>query len=143
LVSMSVIVTVQSGFDLEYYLAHAAKEAEGSPGGYYINANSRGEAPGRWFGEGCAALGVAGEVEPGTFRHVYSLADPCTGERLGGPRRDFLRSYEARLAALLAAEPHVTFDRVHELEQQARRDTRQSPVYTDATLNFSKSISLL
>jgi hypothetical protein len=44
---------------------------------------------------------------------------------------------------LLTAEPHATADRVHQLEQQARRDTRQSPAYTDVTLSFSKSISLL
>jgi TrwC relaxase len=86
---MSVIVTVQSGFDLEYYIAQTAKESEMSPGGYYINASTRKEAPGRWFGEGCTALGIAGEVEPGTFRQVYSLVNPLTSERLGGARRDF------------------------------------------------------
>ena len=32
---------------------------------------------------------------------------------------------------------------MHQLELQARRDTRQSPAYTDVTVNFSKSISLL
>ena len=124
---MSVVVTVQSGFDLEYYTAQAGKEPEKSPGGYYINASTRGEAPGRWFGVGVSSLGLAGNVEAGTFRQVYSLTDPVTGERLGGPRRDFTRSYQARLARLLAAEPHATADRVHQLEQQARRDTRQSP----------------
>ncbi len=140
---MSVVVTVQSGFDREYYLVHAAKEPEKSPGGYYINASTQGEAPGRWFGGGCRALGVNGVVEPDKFRQVYSLANPATGERLGGPRRDFSRSYEVRLGQLLAAQPHATADRVHELEQQARRNTRQSPAYADVTLNFSKSISLL
>jgi TrwC relaxase len=140
---VSVVVTVQSGFDLEYYLVHAAKEPDKSPGEYYINASTRGEAPGHWFGEGCGYLGTPGDVEPDTFRRVYSLEDPVTGERLGGPRRDFTRSYEVRVAQLLAAEPHATAGRVHELEQQARRDTRQSPAYTDVTLNFSKSISLL
>lgn len=65
---MSVVVTVQSGFDLEYYLTHAAKEPERSPGRYYVNASTQGEAPGRWIGEGCQALGVAGEVAADTFR---------------------------------------------------------------------------
>ena len=54
---MSVVVTVQSGFDLEYYLAQAGQEPEHSPGGYYINASIRGEAPGRWFGAGAEASG--------------------------------------------------------------------------------------
>lgn len=143
LIPMSVVATVQSGFDLGYFVGSAAKEPEKSPGGYYINASTRGEAPGCWFGEGCRELGIAGDVEPSTFRQVYSLSNPATGERLGGPQRDFTRSYEARLGLLLAAEPHATADRHHELEQQARRDVRQSPAYTDVTLNFSKSISLL
>ena len=140
---MSVVVTVQSGFDLEYYLAQAGREPEHSPGGYYINASTQGEAPGRWFGAGAASLGLAGDVDADTFRQIYSLADPRTGERLGGSRRQFSRSYEARLAQFLAAEPQATADRVHQLELQARRDTRQSPAYTDVTVNFSKSISLL
>jgi hypothetical protein len=140
---MSVVVTVQSGFDLGYYLGDAAKEPEKSPGGYYINASALGEAAGRWFGDGCRALGISGEVVAGTFRQVYSLANPLTGDRLGGPRRDFTRSYEARLEQLLASEPDATADRMHELEQQARRDIRQSPAYTDVTLSFGKSISLL
>ena len=97
---MSVVVTVQSGFDLEYYLAQAGREPEHSPGGYYINASTQGEAPGRWFGAGAASLGLAGEVDPDAFRQVYSLADPRTGERLGGRRRQFSRSYEARLSAV-------------------------------------------
>lgn len=141
--TLSVVVTVRSGFDLEYYTANAAKEPERSPGGYYINASIQGEAPGRWFGRGCQHLGLAGQVSAEQFRQVYSLADPNTGERLGGPRRDFTKSYGARLAQLRAAEPHATGDRVHQLEHQARRDTRQSPAYTDVTLNYSKSISLL
>jgi len=78
-----------------------------------------------------------------TVRQVYLLTDPVTGERLGAPRSDFTRGYAARLAQLLAAEPHATAERVHELEQQTRRGTRQSPAYTDVTLSFSKSISLL
>jgi hypothetical protein len=140
---LSVVVTVRSGFDLEYYIANAARGPEHSPGGYYITAGVQGEAPGRWFGHGCQDLGLTGHVSAEQFRQVYSLADPTTGKHLGGPRRDFTRSYEARLAQLRTAEPHATADRVHQLEHQARQDTRQSPAYTDVTLNYSKSISLL
>ncbi len=140
---MSVVVTVRSGFDLDYYLAQVGKQPERSPGAYYISASIRGEAPGRWFGPGSRALGLRGEVEAEPFRQVYSLADPRTGQHLGASRRDFTRSFETRLAHLTAAEPHATADRVHQLEHQARQDTRQSPAYADVTLNFSKSISLL
>jgi TrwC relaxase len=54
----------------------------------------------------------------------------------------FSNSYEAHLARLKAAEPEATAERVHELEKQARRETRQSPAYTDITVCFSKSISI-
>ena len=141
--ALSVVVTVRSGFDLEYYTANAAKEPEHSPGGYYINASVQGEAPGRWFGPACMHLGLASNVTAEQFRQVYSLADPKTGVRLGGPRREFTRSYEKRLAQLRDAEPYATAHRAHRLEHQARQDTRQSPAYTDVTLNYSKSISLL
>jgi thymidine kinase len=140
---VSVVVTVQSGFDLDYYSAQVNKEPERSPGGYYINASIRGEVPGRWFGPAGLALSLSGDVDADQFRQVYSLVDPQTGTRLGGPRRDYTRSYEVQLAQLRAAEPHATAERVHQLEHQARQATRQSPAYTDVTLNFSKSVSLL
>ncbi len=140
---MSVVVTVQSGFDLDYFSSNVATEPEQSPGGYYISASDRGEAPGRWFGPGCSALGLTGTVAAEQFRQVYSLISPLTGGRLGGERRNFSRSYQARLAQLVAAEPHATAERIHELEQQARRDTRRSPAYTDVTVSFCKSVSLL
>ncbi len=52
---------------------------------------------------------------------------------------------EARLhlAGLLAAEPHATAARRLELEREAARLTRQTAPYTDVTVSFSKSISVL
>ena len=47
------------------------------------------------------------------------------------------------LARLRAAEPHATAERVVELEREAARATRQPAVYTDVTVSFSKSISVL
>lgn len=44
---------------------------------------------------------------------------------------------------LLAAEPHATAERKIELEREAASATRQTPAYTDTTISFSKSISLL
>jgi len=121
---LAVVVTVAKGYDLGYiWKTQGETAAEHVTGGYYINASVQGEAPGRWFGRGCQDLGLAGEVSADQFRQVYSLADPTTGKHLGGPRRDFTRSYEARLAQLRAAEPCATADRVHQLEHQARQDT--------------------
>ena len=42
-----------------------------------------------------------------------------------------------------AAEPHATAERVIELEREAAQATRQAAAYTDVTVSFSKSISVL
>jgi hypothetical protein len=44
---------------------------------------------------------------------------------------------------LRAAEPHATAERLIELEREAAQATRQPAVYTDVTVSFSKSISVL
>jgi AAA domain/TrwC relaxase len=41
------------------------------------------------------------------------------------------------------AEPHATAERLIELEREAAQATRQPAVYTDVTVSFSKSISVL
>jgi len=45
-------------------------------------------------------------------------------------------------ARLLAAEPHATAERQRELRIEAAGRARQSPLYFDLTISFSKSISL-
>ena len=45
-------------------------------------------------------------------------------------------------ARLLAAEPHATADRKHELRIEAARQARQSPLFFDLTISPSKSISI-
>jgi len=47
------------------------------------------------------------------------------------------------LARLKAAEPHATAERLIELEREAAQATRQPAAYTDVTVSFSKSISVL
>lgn len=71
-----------------------------------------------------------------------SSDDPRTGQHLGrAPGR--YATFEDHLAWLTAAEPHATTERLLELERQAAQATRQSPAYTDLTVSFSKSISIL
>ena len=110
-----------------------------------MNAAQQGEAAGRWFGPGAAALGLQGEVKHADYLVVYAErpADPRTGEPLGAAKRDYSRSYEATLAQLKAAEPHATAERLAELQKQARAMTRQSPAYTDVTAEQAKSVSIL
>ena len=141
---MGVVVTAASGFDLEYAWRGQAAGTERTAGGYYMNAAQAGEAPGRWFGAGAAALGLADglQVERGVYDAVFDQKHPFTGEQLGR-RRAAGSSYRLHLAGLLAAEPHATAERRLELQREAARLTRQTAPYTDVTVSFSKSISVL
>src|SRR5436190_15390211 len=143
---MAVVVTVAKGYDLGYvWKNQACKEgAEQTIGGYYINAAQAGEPPGRWWGPGAQALGfTSGQtVERGPYDAVYQQRDPATGETLGRARGNYVRFAE-HLARLQAAEPHATGERLIELEREAAKATRQPAAYTDVTVSFSKSISVL
>ena len=142
---MAVVVTVAKGYDLGYVWKNQGQPGpERSTGGYYINAAQAGEAPGRWWGPGAAALDLAPGtvVERRPYTAVYEQIDPRTGEKLGRPRGSYTK-YADHLARLMAAEPHATAERLIELERQAAQATRQPAAYTDVTVSFSKSISVL
>ena len=88
---MAVVVTVAKGYDLGYVWKNQAQNdgGEKTVGGYYINAAQAGEPPGRWWGPGARALGLApGQaVERKPYDAVYQQIDPRTGAGLGrGPR---------------------------------------------------------
>jgi TrwC relaxase len=95
-------------------------------------------------GPGAQALGfMAGQVvERRPHDAVYRQVDPRTGDKLGRSRGSYL-TYADHLARLKAAEPHATADRLIELEREAAQATRQPAAYTDVTVSFSKSISVL
>ena len=142
---MAAVVTVAKGYDLGYVWKNQGQPGpERSTGGYYINAAQAGEPPGRWWGPGAAALGLAPGtvVERRQYTAVYEQIDPRTGEKLGRPRGSYTK-YADHLARLMAAEPHATAERLIELERQAAQATRQPAAYTDVTVSFSKSISVL
>ena len=81
-------------------------------------------------------------VERQPYDAVYQQIDPRTGTRLGRPRGRY-PTFADHLARLTAAEPHATAERLIELEREAARLTRQPAAYTDVTISFSKSISVL
>jgi AAA domain/TrwC relaxase len=142
---MAVVVTAASGYDLGYvWRGQDQPVSEKNAGGYYMNAALSGEAEGRWFGPGAEALGLAtGEaVKRGPYDAVYRQIDPRSGEKLGRARGNYV-TYEVHLARLTCAEPHATADRLLELEREAHRLTREPAPYTDVTVSFSKSISVL
>jgi TrwC relaxase len=68
---------------LGLHLAVMREDRDRTAGGYYLNASLQGEAPGRWFGRGVQALGLAGEVQRCAYDDVYGQHDPRTGARLG------------------------------------------------------------
>ena len=142
---MAVVVTVAKGYDLGYiWKTQGQASAERTIGGYYINAAQAGEPPGRWWGPGAQALGfTSGQVvERKPYDAVYQQRDPRTGDKLGRPRGRYA-TFADHLARLKAAEPHATAERVIELEREAAQVTRQPAAYTDITVSFSKSISVL
>src|SRR5207302_2718982 len=81
-------------------------------------------------------------VERKPYGAVYQQRDPRTGAMLGRARGRYT-TFADHLAQLTAAEPHATAERVIELERQAAHATRQPAAYTDVTVSFSKSISVL
>ena len=142
---MAVVVTVAKGYDLGYVWKNQGQAGAGqTTGGYYINAAQAGEPPGRWWGPDASALGFsAGQVVERTpYSAVYQQRDPRTGKKLGRARGTYL-TFAGHLARLKAAEPHATAERLIELERQAAQAARQPAAYTDVTISFSKSISVL
>ena len=142
---MAVVVTVAKGYDLGYIWKTQGQASAGrTTGGYYINAAQAGEPPGRWWGPGAQALGfTSGQVvERKPYDAVYQQRDPWTGDRLGRARGRYA-TFADHLAQLKAAEPHATAERVIELEREAAQATRQPAAYTDVTVSFSKSVSVL
>ncbi|HSH59627.1 MAG TPA: MobF family relaxase, partial [Acidimicrobiales bacterium] len=70
---------------VDYYAGLAADQlrrdgASRGPVDYYLDPN---EPPGRWWGEGCAAMELAGEVQPDQLAALLQARHPGHGGRLG------------------------------------------------------------
>ena len=141
---MAVVATLSKGYDLDYIWKQVDRGPVRDAASYYIQASeSGGEPPGRWLGPGAKALGF----EPGQMveRQPYDLLfgkrKAPDGTSLGRPP-DGGRKASDLYIRLLAAEPHATAARKHELRIEATRQIRQSPLFFDLTLSLSKSISI-
>ena len=147
---MGATVTAVSGYNPDYPRMQASAESQRSPLGYYANAAQKGEPEGRWFGGALPELGLAdGQAvdqltreEGSAYRAFYDQVNPATGERLGRAPMTGKSSRDERYAALKAAEPGATRQRLRQLTVQAKRETRESAPYTDVTVSWSKSISV-
>ena len=141
---MAVVATLTKGYDLDYIWRQVDHSATKDAAGYYIQASeSGGEPPGRWWGPGAKALGLQhGQiVERAPYDLLFGERKAPDGTPLGRPPGSG-QNAAGIYARLLAAEPHATAERQHELRTEATRQARQSPLYFDLTLSLSKSISI-
>ena len=141
---MAVVATLSKGYDLDYVWKQVDRGPAKDAAGYYIQASETGgEPPGRWWGPGAKALGFepGQTIEREPYDLLFGQRKAPNGTPLGRPP-DGGRKAADLYARLLAAEPHATADRKHELRIQATRQTRQSPLFFDLTLSLSKSISI-
>src|SRR5579859_2989130 len=142
--AVAVVATLSKGYDLDYIWKQVdcgpAKDAVG----YYIQASeSGGEPPGRWWGPGAKALGLEhGQiVERAPYDLLFGQRKAPDGTPLGRPPGSGRKAADI-YARLLAAEPHATADRKHQLRTEATRQARQGPLFFDLTISLSKSISI-
>jgi len=140
---VAVVATLSKGYDLDYIWRQAGASAGKEGAGYYLQAAEAGEPPGRWWGPGAEALGFTqGQVvEREPYDLLFGHRQAPDGTPLGRPPGGKLKAAEA-YAQLLAAEPHATAERKHQLRIEAASRARQSPLYFDLTISLSKSISI-
>jgi conjugative relaxase-like TrwC/TraI family protein len=141
---VAVVATLSKGYDLEYIWEQVDCGPAKDAAGYYIQASETGgEPPGRWWGPGAKALGL----EPGQVveREAYDLLfgqrKAPDGTQLGRPPGNGRKAADL-YARLLAAEPHATAGRKHELRVEATRQARQGPLFFDLAISLSKSMSI-
>jgi conjugative relaxase-like TrwC/TraI family protein len=139
---VAVVATLSKGYDLEYIWKQVDRGPAKDAAGYYLQASeSGGEPPGRWWGPGAQALGLEpGQVvERKPYDLLFGQRKAPDGTQLGRPPGGG-RKVADIYARLLAAEPHATAERRHELRMEAARQARQGPLFFDLTLSLSISI---
>ena len=141
---MAVVATLTKGYDLDYIWKQVDRGPAKDAAGYYIQASEGGgEPPGRWWGPGAKALGFeSGQlVEREPYDLLFGERQAPNGTQLGRPPANGRKAADL-YAQFLAAEPHATAERKHELRLEATRQARQSPLFFDLTLSLSKSVSI-
>src|SRR5436190_21969487 len=102
---------------------------------YYTAA---GEPPGRWAGQGAAALGLSGTVDGAVMDRLYMLHVGPSGELLTRPRGAAKDDDQAE-AAFRAAHPFASEVEVAEAVAKARGGNRTSVPYYGLTVSAAKS----
>ena len=118
---VAVVATLSKGYDLDYIWKQVDRGPAKDAAGYYIQASeSGGEPPGRWWGPGAKALGFEqGQmVEREPYDLLFGERKAPDGTPLGRPPGGGRKAADL-YAELLAAEPHATAERQHELRIEA------------------------
>ena len=142
---MAVVATLSKGYDLDYIWKQVDRGPAKDAAGYYIQASeSGGEPPGRWWGPGARSARASSRARWSSASRMTccsASAKPRTAPRWAGPPAAAGKP-RTSTQRLLAAEPHATAERRHELRVEAARQARQSPLFFDLTISLSKSISI-
>ena len=123
---MAVVATLSKGYDLDYVWKQVDRGPVKDAAGYYLQASEKGgEPPGRWWGPGAQALGLAhGQlVERGPYDLLFGQRKAPDGVPLGKPPGGGRKAHDI-YARLLAGEPHATAERRRELRIEAARQAR-------------------
>jgi hypothetical protein len=135
------MATVAKGYDLDYAWRAVGEAYRGA--GYYLAAAEAGEPPGTWWGPGAERLGFTKgqQVEREPYNLLFGERKGQDGTTLGRAPANAGKAAEI-YQGLLAAEPGADDHRTAVLRIEAQRQARQSPLYFDLTVSWSKDISL-
>jgi predicted RecB family endonuclease len=135
------MATVAKGYDLDYAWRAVGEAYRGA--GYYLAAAEAGEPPGTWWGPGAERLGfsVGQQVEREPYDLLFGERKGPDGHKLGRAPANAGKAAEI-YRGLVAAEPGADDHRRAELRIEAQRQARQSPLYFDLTVSWSKDISI-
>jgi conjugative relaxase-like TrwC/TraI family protein len=144
------VLTISSGHSVDYLTREVATGREN----YYTGAVTAGEPPGRWYGTGAEALGLAGLVDhqdmTALYEHFIDPRDPNfrnpdgwdQAATLGHKGRRYLDADELYRRSL-DAEPNADAERREQLRLDASKKARKNVAFLDATFSVQKSITVL
>jgi conjugative relaxase-like TrwC/TraI family protein len=139
---MSTNVTLHAGHDVAYFISGQGSGGCAGAMSYYTAA---GEPPGEWAGKGAAALGLAGQVDPGVIGRLYQHNIGPGGELLVTRRRSKAAGdrEQAAVTAYLAAHPYASATELAEVRAAERGQDPPRVPYFDLTVSVVKSVSVL
>ena len=139
---MSTLVTLHAGHDVAYFTSGQGRGGCAGAMSYYTAA---GEPAGEWAGKGTAALGLAGQVDPGVVGRLYQQSIGPGGELLVKRRRSKAAGdrEQAAVTAYLAAHPYASATELAEVRAAEHGQDPHHVPYFDLTVSAVKSLSVL